>query len=118
MNFEKHFIQYGSYHANTVNKWIHIITIPIIVLTALVFLERVHIPLVKDLANLATILYSLGYMYLHFVIGSASAIFLYFLNYAAHEIESVKICIVLHGLAWIFQLLGHALFEKVIFYDK
>lgn len=122
MSFEKHFVQYGSYHNNTVNKWIHIVTVPIIVLTALVFLQNVEIPLVKDVANLLTILYSLGYIYLHFVIGSFSSILLYILNHSAHEIadkiifgiESWKFCLILHIVAWVFQLLGHALFEKVI----
>ena len=125
MSFEKHLVQYGSYHANPVNKWIHIVTIPMIVATALLFLVRVKIALVEDLANLLTVLYSLVYVYLHPVIGSISGIFLFSCNYLAHEIgykslnglESWKISLVIHIIAWIIQLLGHAVFEKVIYLE-
>lgn len=123
MSFENHFVQYGSYHANTVNKWIHIVSVPLIVLTALTFLVRVEIPYVSDFATLLTIVYSLGYIYLHLVIGFFSGILLCSLNYLAHEIafktfygiESWKLCIIVHIFSWITQLLGHAIFEKVYF---
>lgn len=126
MSFENHFVQYGSYHANTVNKWIHIVSVPLIVLTALVFFVRVEIPFVSDLANLLALLYSFGYIYLHFVIGTFSGILLFALNYCAHEIafktfygiESWKLCVIVHIISWITQLLGHAIFEKVNVYIK
>lgn len=34
-----HFVQYGSYHSNPVNQWIHIVCVPLIFITALIFLS-------------------------------------------------------------------------------
>ena len=80
-NLEKQFSFYGAYHSNNVNKIIHVICVPAILWTSLVWLS--NIPSIysgKDIGFEIAIFYGLYYIVLEPHAGVSIIIFLFLLE--------------------------------------
>ncbi|KAJ3217856.1 hypothetical protein HDU67_007142 [Dinochytrium kinnereticum] len=126
-DFNRQFVGYAAYHNNKVNQWVHFVCVPIILWTAMVWLnntpEIAQWSLSKELpinaAFILTVLYSAYYAMLHSFIGGLMApvmiTMLYTSNLFLHsktEVNPNVIAAVLHIISWIAQFLGHGLAEK------
>ncbi|CDH50332.1 duf962 domain protein [Lichtheimia corymbifera JMRC:FSU:9682] len=128
-NLKKQLIAYGSHHNNKVNVAIHMVFVPTIFWTALVFGAKTG-PLVST-AGLPKVLkdvgpnlsfftvagYSLYYTILDPVASLLYAPLLYGMCYSATRFEktnpnAMKIALAGHIVAWIFQFIGHGVAEK------
>jgi uncharacterized membrane protein YGL010W len=109
-----YFADYASYHQTKGNKTFHRIGIPLIVLTIVAMLERVMIGKAAgvrlDLAMLAIVLVEVWYLILDWRLGLlmlfALAIF-WFIGIVIPLWLSVALFI----LGWIFQFVGHSVYE-------
>jgi len=114
------FSGYGAYHHNVVNKWIHILCVPIILYTANGFGEFCQIDYQGTkinwilLINTFAILY---YLSLHVVSGLItgllmySAHFLFTKEYIAGEENAFWMIFSAHVIGWVAQFIGHGVFE-------
>ncbi|KAM9995384.1 hypothetical protein ACTFIY_001570 [Dictyostelium cf. discoideum] len=126
---------YGAYHHNTVNKFIHIVFVPLILLTAFIFVDNLpHSPFLEDLliplnsisnglipVALSTplaIALSLYYCILDVRVGLASMLWINAANYAAvYSINTYGLELatyygtIIHIVSWISQFIGHGVFE-------
>ncbi|KAM9970311.1 hypothetical protein ACTFIR_002163 [Dictyostelium discoideum] len=126
---------YGAYHHNTINKFIHIVFVPLILLTAFIFVDNLpHSPFLEDLliplnsisnglipVALSTplaIALSLYYCILDVRVGLASMLWINAANYAAvYSINTYGLELatyygtIVHIVSWISQFIGHGVFE-------
>lgn len=127
------FAFYGSYHANPVNQWIHIICVPLILMTAMVFFKPWDfgallgpkaaaaftglsgLPL--DGAVPLAALYVLFYLYLApALLGVGASAMIVGLLYGAHYFAvatapGMVAAIALHVVCWLAQFAGHGVWE-------
>eukprot|EP01138_Halocafeteria_seosinensis_P003245 gb/GECG01003319.1/.p1 GENE.gb/GECG01003319.1/~~gb/GECG01003319.1/.p1 ORF type:complete len:217 (+),score=18.81 gb/GECG01003319.1/:1-651(+) len=138
---EKSFCFYAQYHQNPVNQWIHIIFVPLILWSALVFFTYLGpvfgawdktAPLAHDLfpvangviADNASLLVGLLYVAYYISLspgplGLSAALLVgglvYAANYYTHvmpaDASTWQIAVVLHVVAWIVQFYGHGVHE-------
>lgn len=110
-----YFADYASYHRTAGNKWFHRAGIPLIVLTLLGMLARV--PIVRaggwrlDAAMLLIVLAEIMYVRLEWRLGLAMlivAIVFYFVG----AFMPLWLNVALFVLGWIFQFVGHSVYEK------
>ena len=109
------FADYASYHRTRGNKFFHRLGIPMIMLTLLGMLARVEIfdigSFRLDAAVLLIILSTMYYLALEWRLGLAmlgvSIIF-----YIAGAALPMSINVALFILGWIFQFVGHSVYEK------
>ena len=105
------FADYASYHQTAGNKAFHRIGIPLIMLTLIGMLERVELPGGLDAAMVliaaSTVYYLLVEWRLALLMLAVSVGF-YFLGRAI----PMTINVVLFVLGWIFQFVGHSVYEK------
>ncbi|KAI8853163.1 hypothetical protein BC829DRAFT_360214 [Chytridium lagenaria] len=128
-DFNRQFVGYAAYHNNKVNQWIHFVCVPMILWTALVWLQNTpefftwslskELPI--NMAFVLTVIYSGYYVMLHTVIGGMLApvmvLAFYTSNVFLHsktEVESTLTSLPagIHIVSWIAQFLGHGLAEK------
>ncbi|KAI8394197.1 uncharacterized protein BYT42DRAFT_553682 [Radiomyces spectabilis] len=123
---------YGAHHNNKVNVIIHMIFVPIILWSALVFGAKSG-PLVDmnalpsslqwlklfgpNLSFFTMCLYSVYYMILDPVAAALASPLLFAACYHATNFlktnpQAIKIALSIHIAAWIFQFLGHGVAEK------
>ena len=118
---EEHMAFYEAYHRHPLNKATHFIGIPLIVFSLLVLLSAVSVPVggvavTPAMAVVAALL--LYYLALRPAFGVGMALFLAPALLLAHRVghsswgTAVTVFAVLFVAGWIFQLLGHAVFEK------
>eukprot|EP01059_Diplonema_ambulator_P036766 TRINITY_DN933_c0_g2_i1.p1 TRINITY_DN933_c0_g2~~TRINITY_DN933_c0_g2_i1.p1 ORF type:complete len:178 (+),score=56.97 TRINITY_DN933_c0_g2_i1:56-589(+) len=113
---EKQLAFYGEYHANAINQWIHIICVPIILWTAMVFVgtyEIAEIPAPWFVAAAYATFYILmdpvvGFMYTAILIGMAVTS----TQFAKEQDDALTIAVVVHCVCWTFQFIGHGVFER------
>ncbi|KAL1936064.1 hypothetical protein VTP01DRAFT_198 [Rhizomucor pusillus] len=131
-DLKKQLVTYGAHHNNKINVAIHMVFVPVIFWTALVFGARTG-PLIdpKVLPSSFCWLKSVGPNLSAFVVGAysiyytildpvASALYapiLYGMCYTATKFErtssnAIAIAIGAHVAAWIFQFIGHGVAEK------
>lgn len=117
-NLEQQLTFYASYHNNKINQLIHIIFVPTIVWTVLVWTSNtVLIPNYSfTLANAITAFYSSYYFSLEPFATLFYAPILIGLNYAAvlfvqNVPNAISYSIGIHVASWIFQFIGHGVFE-------
>ena len=110
-----HFSEYGSFHLTRGNQACHYVGIPLIVLTLFTFLTRVELFEVGGLnvtlaegVMLAVVAY---YLTLDRSLGLLMLIVYAALNVAGRSI-SLPWAAALFVLGWVFQFLGHAVYEK------
>ncbi|KYQ93241.1 hypothetical protein DLAC_05891 [Tieghemostelium lacteum] len=125
---------YGAYHNNNVNKFIHIVFVPLIVYTILIFLNYASIPVLLEpylnilhqihpyylplsISTPVAIALALFYCFLDIRVGGAATFWLLFANvYAQKAIitfgpQTLQYAIILHIFSWITQFVGHGVFE-------
>ncbi|PVG03697.1 DUF962-domain-containing protein [Serendipita vermifera] len=124
---------YGSYHSNKVNVAIHMVGVPLIVWTTLVWLSAVPLPSFLTALDFKPIylnkymsfepncadIFVLFYQTYYFTLEPSAAIlylpeFLVYLATAtsfSHRPDSMKYATLFHVIAWIAQFTGHYVFE-------
>ncbi|KAI9809059.1 MAG: hypothetical protein M1825_002348 [Sarcosagium campestre] len=129
LNLEKQLLFYGSYHHDPVNVAIHIICVPLILLTAFMFLTNTpsliplpDILLLKELppnaGTIAATLYSTLYVLMEPVAGGFLAPLLMagtaLGNYLTSRFGSTANywALGVHVVSWLAQFVGHGVFEK------
>lgn len=131
-DLESHLVFYRSYHFNHTNVTIHLICIPIILLSTIAFLTPVTINfgglINNSNYNLGSLLawsYGIYYILLDWQIGLPAAGVLfsfahyikqYYLTLSETSVptsnEFVKIAVALHVFSWFAQFYGHGVHEK------
>jgi 2-hydroxy fatty acid dioxygenase len=122
------FAFYASYHRNKVNKFIHIVCVPLLVVSAMILLMNVpftYITFVTDvlppnLASPLTLFYCAYYIFLSPLLGSiASVMMLSSLVLADYVFTSFsfypdlcKVVLGIHIVSWLAQFYGHGVHEK------
>eukprot|EP01060_Flectonema_neradi_P000839 TRINITY_DN10506_c0_g2_i2.p1 TRINITY_DN10506_c0_g2~~TRINITY_DN10506_c0_g2_i2.p1 ORF type:complete len:209 (+),score=42.78 TRINITY_DN10506_c0_g2_i2:95-628(+) len=114
---EKQLAFYASYHHETINQWIHIICVPLILWSSMVFVAEVETGLPVNAPQLVAIVYGVFYMLMDPVIASPYLLLLFAMQETStmfiKEVENPYIlAIALHVVCWIFQFIGHGVFEK------
>eukprot|EP01132_Coremiostelium_polycephalum_P008418 gene8418-10337_t len=126
---------YGSYHNNKINQLIHIIFVPCIVYTILIFLTYASVPVIlntvlEPISNLSsgilpigwstvlTLFFVIYYSILDIRVGFASGLWmlpaLYLAYYTVSELgkdRALYFSIGLHIISWVFQFIGHGVYE-------
>ena len=111
---------YGSYHHNVVNKWIHIIGVPLILYTANGMGEFMPVTLGEVTFNPilgVMCVASLYYLSLHLLAGLVTsglmfaAHFLFTLDFIDREQNALSAFIWINILCWVGQFVGHGIFE-------
>ncbi|CAO3683544.1 unnamed protein product [Umbelopsis ramanniana] len=131
-NLKHQLVVYGAHHNNKVNVIIHIICVPIIFWTALVFASNTG-PLLDvsalpsslqwlklfgpDLGFFAAVFYFVYYLFLDPATALLYAPVLYGMSYYATYLhrtnpEANNIALGLHIVSWILQFIGHGVAEK------
>ena len=110
-----YFADYAAYHRTKGNKWFHRIGIPLIMLTAIGMLARVtvmHTGGVRiDAAMLLIALSVIWYLMLEWRLAIAMlavSVAFYFLGI----LMPMWLNVALFVLGWIFQFIGHSVYEK------
>lgn len=109
------FDDYAAYHRTAGNKWFHRLGIPLIMLSLIGMLARVEIVAIHslriDLAVVLIVASSVYYLMLDWKLGlgmlGVSVVF-YFIGAAL----PMSINVILFILGWIFQFIGHTVYEK------
>jgi len=105
------FADYASHHQTKGNKWFHRVGIPMIMLSGLGMLARVHIAPYVDAAILLIIFAEVVYMILDWRLAAlmllVSAAF-----YFAGSALPFWVNVALFVLGWILQFVGHSVYEK------
>ncbi|KAL1993286.1 hypothetical protein VTN49DRAFT_3235 [Thermomyces lanuginosus] len=129
LNLEKQLVFYGSYHHDPVNVGIHMLFVPIILVTS--FQMATFLPPLFNLpdvlrfdyfpanpGSIASLVYAFGYMLLEPVVGLLLAPLLIgsavYANYLKDEYGMTIFywALGIHVVSWIAQFIGHGKFEK------
>jgi uncharacterized membrane protein YGL010W len=127
-NLESQLNAYAPYHQNKWNILIHIICVPIIFWTVLVWLSvygtvtfadvsfgLLSHPFPVNFAFIATTVYALFYILLEPVAGITVSIILYALCYTANIYAATPYAafnaVIIHVVCWILQFIGHGVAE-------
>jgi uncharacterized membrane protein YGL010W len=112
---ERFFADYASHHQTAGNKFFHRLGIPAIMLTLLGMLTRVVLYRTPEFAIDAAMLLiaasTLWYVTLEWRLGTAMlvvAVAMYFIGRAL----PMSVNVVVFVLGWIFQFIGHSVYEK------
>lgn len=112
---ESLFDDYASYHRTAGNKWFHRFGIPLIMLSLFGMLARVPLIAVNslrvDLAMVLILAASVYYLALDWKLGLGMLGFSIIL-YIAGAALPLSVNIGLFILGWIFQFIGHSVYEK------
>jgi len=111
---------YESYHGNPWNKAIHVICVPLIAWSILVWLHPIKAPLLDVDGAMALVgLYAIGYTVLDIPAGLSWAVCvgypLYYATAKVHEVSEKPGTLALVGLVvglWLQVHVGHMMFEK------
>jgi len=121
LSLEKQYTFYKAYHSNTINKRIHIVFVPVILVTTLTLISCLPRPAVfsdKDPAMFLTALYVayclilspfLGVLFAPFVL--LSYLSSQSLKAYAGEAATVPLAFTLNFTGWVAQFVGHFAFE-------
>ena len=120
--FQKFFYDYGRFHYNKINVWIHILCVPFIVFTLGLMVKHLSANYFELKFNPMWVLLSALaclYLYVDFVSGLLTIVqhscLLYFfsdVDFSYAGFSSIQVIVVVHLLSWIFQFIGHGVFEK------
>ncbi len=109
------FDDYASYHRTAGNKWFHRFGIPLIMLSLFGMLARVQLVAINslriDLAIVLIFAASVYYLMLDWKLG-LGMLAVSIILYIAGAALPLSVNIVLFILGWIFQFVGHSVYEK------
>ncbi|CAG8516250.1 2843_t:CDS:2 [Funneliformis mosseae] len=131
LNLEEQLTFYGKYHNNDINKMIHIVCVPLIVWSFLVWAANTGpllpyeedslwrlTPFEPNLALLVVLIYIFYYLLLEPVAGALYTPLLLFMAYNATNFASSfpdnhnSLAGIVHVTSWILQFIGHGFAEK------
>jgi len=107
----EYFADYASYHRTQGNKWFHRAGIPLIVLTLIGMLVRVPIARGVNAAMVLIVLAELVYFALEWRLAIAMLVVTAAFYFAGAAIP-LWLNVALFVLGWIFQFVGHSVYEK------
>ncbi|KAI9010877.1 hypothetical protein CLU79DRAFT_772396 [Phycomyces nitens] len=131
-SLKKQLVLYGAHHFNKINVAIHMVFVPVIFWTALVFASKTG-PLISveslpsvlqplfvlepNLGLFAVVFYSTYYAILDPIAALLYAPILFFMSSTATQFQltrpnAIQEALVLHITSWIFQFIGHGVAEK------
>jgi uncharacterized membrane protein YGL010W len=113
---QMHFKDYDAFHRTTGNKLTHVVGIPMIVMSLLGMLDRiVLVPWEFPVhASPGLALWAFGiafYMVLHPLLGASMIVTTGALFYAGTQLP-LSVNVALFVVGWVFQGIGHAVYEK------
>lgn len=115
LSLKKSFVFYGSYHAETRNKLIHMVFVPCIYTTALTFLSRVPLPfgIPGTAADACAATYALTFLAMEPTAGLLYAPVIGAMHHVGTSIltRNLNLAIGIHAVGWICQFIGHGVFE-------
>lgn len=109
----KSFPFYGAYHHDKINQWIHMLFVPCIFTTSLQFGANLRLGPIS-LSDAAAAFYAVSFVFMDAPAGLLYAPVIF----AMHQIGTVylaqqtPLAVALHVLGWIFQFVGHGIFER------
>jgi uncharacterized membrane protein YGL010W len=110
-----YFADYAAYHRTAGNKWFHRLGIPLIMLTALGMLARVSLFRIGgfrvDAAMLLIVLAEAFYLALEWRLAIAMLVVSVAFYFAGAALP-MSVNVALFVLGWIFQFVGHSVYEK------
>lgn len=122
LRLDRQYAFYAGFHRNRINQLIHVICIPLIVISVLIFLSfvKLPVPIFQDGARFLTSFYAIYYIILDVQIGlSALPLVLSYHILAKLALSAIKstpyiICfaLLLQVIGWSAQLFGHFYFER------
>lgn len=121
--FQRFFYDYGRYHSNRINVWIHVLCIPVIYVSLMQLLRFAcsHYGIEYNLGWLIPILASPMYFSVDVITGILTLVVglggdlvfkRYDLSCPDHNLKGWHIWLILHLVSWIAQFIGHGIFEK------
>jgi uncharacterized membrane protein YGL010W len=105
------FVDYASHHRTKGNKWFHRLGIPMIMLTLLGMLARVHIAAHIDAAIVLMAIAEIVYLILDWRL-AALMLLISTAFYLVGAAAPLWLNVALFVLGWIFQFVGHSVYEK------
>lgn len=113
MDFEKQYLFYEKYHNDPTNKLVHIITIPIIVLSLFIFGSFVKLGIFINLSFMLWIIYSIIWIFLNPLAGFTGSMFYLLLLVISNLLSGIPGIVVLfiHICCWVAQIYSHKHFE-------
>lgn len=106
---------YKAYHNTTPNILIHSLFVPTILFTSLRILNEIHLFQEISLAHVLAFGFGLFYIMLNISTGMLASAVLALMCYAIntwHVLESLKQAWFLFFISWVWQFIGHGVFEK------
>ena len=111
----KEFDFYERYHRNSINKILHVIGIPTIVWSVLLYTHRIKIANIK-LSNILYFYHLVKYMKINIHLGFLSSFFYYIIYTHSYEFylknKSLKYVIYPQIFGWLLQFYGHIFHER------
>jgi uncharacterized membrane protein YGL010W len=105
------FADYAAFHQTKGNKWFHRLGIPMIMLTLIGMLTRVTLVEPVDAAMVLIAAATLYYLTLEWRLGIAMLAVSVAMYFAGRALP-MSVNVVLFVLGWIFQFIGHSVYEK------
>ena len=129
LDLKKQYNFYNRYHKNSINRSIHIVTIPVIVWTTGVFFSYINLNVshpgfypffyIVNFNGTSIIVscYTIYYLILNLRLGILMYFIFNFIQISSYYfylyVENAwQYAITLHVSSWIWQILGHIIFEK------
>ena len=113
--FENNYNIYKKYHNNIYNIYIHKVTIPLIILSSFLLLNKIKIKNISINIFLLSF-YCIYYFYINFEIAIYANLFyilLYITSNKLYKIKNIyKISILIFSFSWFIQLSGHFILEN------
>ncbi|MGH9856825.1 MAG: Mpo1-like protein [Acidobacteriota bacterium] len=103
---------YAFYHQTTGNKICHFIGIPLIILSLLALLRSIVVHGWFTAAEILILLSFIYYLMLDFRLAIGMLLAVSALDAAAWKITDIRIGLAVLIIGWIFQGIGHAIYEK------
>lgn len=120
--FQRFFYDYGRFHSEKVNIWIHIIFVPLIVFVVAKMLEHYSFNSFGLSFNIFWVIFSFWgslYLYVDPISGiitiTEHCSILYLtqgIDFSFNGLSHMQVLHIVHAAAWIFQFIGHGIFEK------
>ena len=103
--------QYASDHQNEVNRWVHLICVPVLLWGALALLARIKLSPYVDLAMAVAMVHCVVFWFMDWKLGFPYFVFVLGVYGLARD-TSVAMALWISAAGWVLQIFGHFHFEK------
>lgn len=122
--FQHFFYDYGRYHNNIVNILIHVVCVPLILITLLrmtSFASKVYLESDFNFGLVLIFIFTPIYIYVDFFVGLLTSLEYIIIDHLLKDFtfqtldlgySDVKIFLAIHIISWLIQFIGHGFFEK------